>query len=88
MSSSQLTHIFQKGRYTTNQYGSTSLTSLIMVDNNMVDLDNKVMVNNRYNGDVMVNNQHLLLVVGLEHLLFLHSVGNVIIPTDSYFSEG
>ena len=31
-----------------------------------------------------------LLIVGLEHLDFFHSVGNVIIPTDElhHFSEG
>jgi hypothetical protein len=35
------------------------------------------------------NSQENCLVGGLEHYVFLiHSVGNFIIPTDSYFSEG
>jgi hypothetical protein len=33
-----------------------------------------------------IKTYYLLLVGGLEQ--FFHSVGNVIIPTDSYFSQG
>ena len=39
-------------------------------------------------GDIVLEMQHIWLVGGLEHFLFVPIILGIIIPTDSYFFRG